>query len=197
MKVKGDSGDCAEPVKDKKYFQRGGSGAQILFVCGEEETDADGNKTRKAVLNLGGGGGASLSYNGYFKITDATGEDKQFRVRVADGATGGNSICKVNNMTFSVAPWESETIGATKAIVLKFTAGSKDATSEEEKEGKVEVELMDDSKVPADSATNCYYIVGRAIVNGEERTIQQDHQAIAANGVPQMFWYGICEEEAE
>lgn len=120
----------------------------------------------------------SYEYNGYFKISDA-GENK---ITVADGATGGASTCKVNNKVFSVPAWTSEAITASKVVALKYTAASGEAAA------SVAVELFDE--LPDDSDTAAYCQIGRVIVSGETRTIQQDH----TTGVAQIWWYLLCSE---
>lgn len=129
----------------------------------------------------GGSGGGSSGYNGYFKISDA-GENK---ITVADGATGGASTCKVNNKVFSVPAWTSEAITASKVVALKYTAASGEAAA------SVAVELFDE--LPDDSDAAAYCQIGRVIVSGETRTIQQDH----TTGVAQIWWYLLCQEAAQ
>ena len=120
-------------------------------------------------------------YNSYFKVIDAS-EGDAFKVKVADGATGGASTCKVNNKVFSVPAWTSEAITASKVVALKYTAASGDAAA------SVAVELFDE--LPDDSDTAAYCQIGRVIVSGETRTIQQDH----TTGVAQIWWYLLCSE---
>lgn len=125
-------------------------------------------------------------YNGYFKITDAS-EGDAFKVKVADGATGEASTCKVNNIVFSVPAWTSEAITATRLIVLKYTAKTSD------QDAKVELVLLE--TLPSDDNLNCYYQIGRAIVNRDgSRKIQQDHNAVSSNGIAQIYWYNLCEQ---
>lgn len=126
---------------------------------------------------------ASTAYKGYFKIVDAS-EDDVFKVSVIDGATGGASTCKVNNMVFSVPAWTSEEITTNKLVVLKYTAES----SEEDE--KIELVLLD--YLPNDDNINCYYQIGRVIFNDGRMTIQQDHLAQSSNGIAQLYWYVVC-----
>lgn len=137
----------------------------------------DTNRRHRITVTEGGG----YEYNGYFKITDAS-KDDAFKVKVADGATGGASTCKVNNKVFSVPAWTSEAITASKVVALKYTAASGDAAA------SVAVELFDE--LPDDSDTAAYCQIGRVIVSGETRTIQQDH----TTGVAQIWWYLLCSE---
>lgn len=123
-------------------------------------------------------------YNGYFKVTDAS-EGDAFKVKVADGATGEASTCKVNNIVFSVPAWTSEAITATRLIVLKYTAKTSG------QDAKVELVLLE--TLPNDDNLNCYYQIGRAIVNRDgSRKIQQDHNAVSSNGIAQIYWYIVC-----
>lgn len=128
-----------------------------------------------------GGGGGNSEYNGYFKITDVS-EGDTFKVKVADGATGEASTCKVNNIVFSVPAWTSEAITASKVVALKYTAASKNTAA------SVAVELFDE--LPDDSDTAAYCQIGRVIISSEGRTIQQDH----TTGVAQIWWYLLCSE---
>jgi hypothetical protein len=134
----------------------------------------------------------SYSYNGYFKITDAS-EGDAFKVKVADGATGGASTCKVNNIVFSVPAWTSEAITATRLIVLKYTAATKASGETPAAAAKVELVLLE--TLPNDDNLNCYYQIGRAIVDRDgSRKIQQDHNAVSSNGIAQIYWYNLCEQ---
>ena len=131
-------------------------------------------------------------YNGYFKITDAS-EGDAFKVRVADGATGEASTCKVNNIVFSVPAWTSEAITATRLIVLKYTAATKASGETPAAAAKVELVLLE--TLPSDDNLNCYYQIGRAIVNRDgSRKIQQDHNAASSNGIAQIYWYNLCDQ---
>lgn len=141
----------------------------------------DTNRRHRITVTEGGG---DSGYNGYFKITDAS-EGDAFKVKVADGATGGASTCKVNNIVFSVPAWTSEAITATRLIVLKYTAKTSG------QDAKVELVLLE--TLPNDDNLNCYYQIGRAIVNRDgSRKIQQDHNAVSSNGIAQIYWYIVC-----
>ena len=135
----------------------------------------DTNRRHRITVTEGNG---DSGYNGYFKISDA-GENK---ITVADGATGGASTCKVNNKVFSVPAWTSEAITVSKVVALKYTAASGDAAA------TVTVELFDE--LPDDSDAAAYCQIGRVIVSGESRAIQQDH----TTGVAQIWWYLLCSE---
>lgn len=138
----------------------------------------DTNRRHRITVTEGGG---DSGYNGYFKITDAS-EGDAFKVKVADGATGGASTCKVNNKVFSVPAWTSEAITVSKVVALKYTAASKDTAA------SVAVELF--NELPDDSDTAAYCQIGRVIISSEGRTIQQDH----TTGVAQIWWYLLCSE---
>ena len=143
----------------------------------------DTNRRHRITATEGGG---DSGYNGYFKITDAS-EGDAFKVKVADGATGGASTCKVNNIVFSVPAWTSEAITATRLIVLKYTAKTSG------QDAKVELVLLE--TLPSDDNLNCYYQIGRAIVNRDgSRKIQQDHNAVSSNGIAQIYWYNLCDQ---
>lgn len=131
-------------------------------------------------------------YTGYFKITDAS-EGDAFKVKVADGAAGEASTCKVNNIVFSVPAWTSEVITATRLVVLKYTAATKASGEAPAEAAKVELVLLE--TLPSDDNLNCYYQIGRAIVDQDgSRKIQQDHRAVSANGIAQIYWYNLCDQ---
>lgn len=131
-------------------------------------------------------------YTGYFKVVNAS-EGDAFKVKVADGATGEASTCKVNNIVFSVPAWTSEAITATRLIVLKYTAATKASGETPAAAAKVELVLLE--TLPNDDNLNCYYQIGRAIINRDgSRKIQQDHNAASSNGIAQIYWYNLCEQ---
>lgn len=162
----------------------------------------------------------SYEYTGYFKLVlleeNETGEDgesiRKYSVAIVDGATydpaqtpvSGKSVCKVNNVTFSLDPYQSGEITETSIFALRYTApveADEDSGTEAQAE-KVEIvnltaEGMD--ALPSDTSKICYYQLGRAIVTTDAEgnksvTIQQDHQATASNGIPQIFFYALCGE---
>ena len=162
--------------------------------------------------------GASYEYNGYFKlvleeqaVSDEPGANVDYYVNIVDGATydaeqnpvSGKSVCKVNNVTYQLDPYRSGMIAETSIFALKYTApvaADPDAGTEAEA-AKVEiVNLAEEGRsyLPSDTSENCWYQLGRAIVSANEDgtlnvAIQQDHQGTAANGIPQIWWYGLCE----
>ena len=173
-----------------------------------------------AWLQLGGGGGGSAAgYTGYFKlvlesqpVSDEPGANVDYYVNIVDGATydaeqnpvSGKSVCKVNNVTYQLDPYRSGMIAETSIFALKYTApvaADPDAGTEAEP-AKVEiVNLAEEGRsyLPSDTSENCWYQLGRAIVSANEDgtlnvTIQQDHQGTATNGIPQIWWYGLCED---
>ena len=151
---------------------------------------------------------ASYEYTGYFKLVllegNETGEDgesvRKYSVAIVDGATydpaqtpvSGKSVCKVNNVTFSLDPYQSGEITETSIFALKYSANS----------STVEIMNLTEqgfSTLPSDTSKICYYQLGRAIVTTDAEgnksvTIQQDHQATASNGIPQIFRYALCGE---
>ncbi len=159
-------------------------------------------------------------YTGYFKLvlieTDETGEDgepvRKYSVAIVDGATydpdqtplSGNSVCKVNNVTFSLEPYQSGEITETSIFALRYTAPveSSESAGTEAKAEKVEIVNLTEegySSLPSDTSKICYYQLGRAIVTTDTEgtirvTIQQDHNSTASNGIPQIFRYALCGE---
>ena len=112
-------------------------------------------------------------------------------MRVVDGATydgatlasSGNSVCKVNNRTFSVAPWESAPVSSGKLVALRFTPG------ETPVQDAVALVLLDGPTLPADSTSASYYQLGRVIFPYDAPPyVVQDH----ADGIPQLWWYLLC-----
>ena len=162
----------------------------------------------------------SYEYTGYFKlvllVTDETGKDgesvRKYSVAIVDGATydpaqtpvSGKSVCKVNNVTFSLDPYQSGEITETSIFALRYTApveADEDDESEAQNEKVEIVNLTAEgySSLPSDTSKICYYQLGRAIVTTDTEgnksvTIQQDHQATASNGIPQIFRYALCGE---
>lgn len=161
---------------------------------------------------------ASYEYTGYFKlvlesqpVSDEPGANVDYYVNIVDGSTydaeqnpvSGKSVCKVNNVTYQLDPYRSDMIAETSIFALKYTApvASDPDTGTEAQAAKVEVVNLAEegrSYLPSDTSENCWYQLGRAIVSANEDgtlnvTIQQDHQGTATNGIPQIWWYGLCE----
>ena len=164
--------------------------------------------------------GGSAEYTGYFKLVlleeNETGEDgesvRKYSVAIVDGATydpdqtpvSGNSVCKVNNVTFSLDPYQSGEITETSVFALRYTAPieANESAGTESQAEKVEIVNLTEegySYLPSDTSKICYYQLGRAIVTAENDgsirvTIQQDHNSTASNGIPQIFRYALCGE---
>lgn len=138
-------------------------------------------------------------YMGYFKlylISETSGGTTTYKVRIADGATyqsesnvGGNSTCKVNNMTFSVAPYLSGSLIANMLFYLKYNASAATVTLESS------ATLL----IPGDTDTEAYYQLGR-FYSGTAPYVAQDHSnvttiygtgsttpTVVANGIPQIW----------
>lgn len=147
-------------------------------------------------------GGAAVSaydYSGYFKlylVSETSGGKTTYKVRIADGATyqsessvGGNSTCKVNNTTFSKAPFLSSTLSANTLLYLKYDHSA----------GTVSIETSSTMTLPSDTDTTAYYQIGR-FYTGTTPYVVQDHSnvevivgsstipAVVANGIPQIWW---------
>ena len=163
---------------------------------------------------------AAGRYTGYFKLVlleeNETGEDgesvRKYSVAIVDGATydpvqtpvSGNSVCKVNNVTFYLEPYQSGEITETSVFALRYTApveADEDSGTEAQEEKVEIVNLTEEgySTLPSDTSKICYYQLGRAIVTAENDgsirvTIQQDHNSTASNGIPQIFRYALCGE---
>lgn len=178
-----------------------------------------GNKPRRNTLNENYPSGGTAEYTGYFKlilesqpVSDEPGANVDYYVNIVDGATydaeqnpvSGKSVCKVNNVTYQLDPYRSGMIAETSIFALKYTApvaADPDAGTEAQA-AKVEiVNLAEEGRsyLPSDTSENCWYQLGRVIVSANEDgtlnvTIQQDHQGTATNGIPQIWWYGLCED---
>lgn len=176
-------------------------------------------QTRQEVAPQKRARAASYEYTGYFKlilesqpVSDEPGANVDYYVNIVDGATydaeqnpvSGKSVCKVNNVTYQLDPYRSGMIAETSIFALKYTApvaADPDAGTEAEP-AKVEiVNLAEEGRsyLPSDTSENCWYQLGRAIVSANEDgtlnvAIQQDHQGTATNGIPQIWWYGLCED---
>ena len=138
--------------------------------------------------------GRNLFYAGYFMLAlhDAgTAGDHDFRVRVVDGATydgetlasSADSLCKVNNLVFSVAPWESGSLTASRVVALRFTPGGQGTAA------AVEVVLL--SSLPDDGESAAYCQLGRVEVPDSGSNVPriiQDHTA----GVAHLWWFFQC-----
>lgn len=155
-------------------------------------------------------------YNGYFKIIDAStynddGTLAEAKIKIVDGATydeetgtSGKGICKVNNVVFQVGPYQSGVIVSTCTFALKYTApiAADESAGIEQQDAKIEVvNLLDEGVefLPSDTSINCWYQIGRAIISTKADgtvsiNVQQDHQGTATNGIPQIWWYALCEE---
>ena len=163
------------------------SRARILCLPGE----AGGNAL--ALLSLAPPG-RNTFYSGYFTLAlhDAgAAGNADFRVRVVDGATydgetlasSADSLCKVNNRVFAVAPWESPRLTASRVVALRFTPGSQGMAE------TVEVVLLPD--LPDDGESAAYCQLGRVEVPSwgtNPPRIMQDHTA----GVAQLWWFFQC-----
>ena len=157
-------------------------------------------------------GNASSVYKGYFKLVLLQSESGKYFVDIVDGATydpaqtpvSGKSVCKVNNVTFSLDPYQSGEIIETSIFALRYTApvDADEDTGTEAEEEKVEIVNLTAEGIdvlPSDTSKICYYQLGRAIVTTDAEgnksvTIQQDHQATASNGIPHIFRYALCGE---
>lgn len=129
---------------------------------------------------------ASYSYNGYFKITDASEHDEsgkitQTRVAIIDGGLGSSNMpCRVNNSVFYVpSKNDMEVSGNETVILLKFDADTKTFSYEAK------------GSLPSDTQNIVYYQIGRVKVKDNRLVIQQDH----TTGVIQLWWFRICQEE--
>lgn len=139
------------------------------------------------------------SYNGYFKIIDASmfnddGTLVEAKIKIVDGATydeetgiSGTSRCKVNNAYFDVPQAElavtSQALSSGYAVFLHYNKNS--STTEET------ITIGFDRDHEEDSY-NCYYQIGRVLADSNQNSgfsIQQDHVV----GVPQMFLFGTCD----
>ena len=179
------------------------------LISGELETSrytpAQSETTPKQTLLASGKvtqAEVDYSYNGYFKIIDASmfnddGTLVEAKIKIVDGATydeetgiSGTSRCKVNNAYFDVPQAElavtSQALSSGYAVFLHYNKNS--STAEET------ITLEFDETITEDSY-NCYYQVGRVLADSNENSgfsIQQDHVV----GVPQMFLFGTCSQNS-
>ncbi len=148
-----------------------------------------------------GVGTASYEYSGYFKlylIIETSGGTTTYKVRIADAATyqsessvGGNSTCKVNGTTFSIAPYLSDALTASTLFYLKYDSESASVI--------LDSQTSISMTLPDDEDTEAYYQLGR-FYPGTTPFIVQDHSnvcvivgtstipAVVANGIPQIWW---------
>ena len=135
--------------------------------------------------------GAEGGYSSYFKLFIAEIEGVK-KLIVADGATysspgslGDAMICKVNANTFEVPAVTLELPSVTKYVYLQYAAPQTDSDG---KEISASVTVATGEKMPTDTESNVYFLVGRVIVNAGSVSISQDW----TGGVPQIFWFKPC-----
>ncbi len=146
------------------------------------------------------------NYNGYFTlylvkvIDEATGTSK-YKVRIVDGATydpeagsSGNSVCRVNNVIFSVPYYETDFLSGPGLFYLMYSAAVAASGDVPAQPAKVEIVRGNiDSDLPSDSAKNSYYQLGRITRDSwwaGYTHVTQDH----ITGIPQLWWYMACTE---
>lgn len=174
-------------------LESGDSGARLLWATGSAGL-------QYCLVQMGGGAGGS-GYRGYFTLFDSSFLERQndgtivtrYRVTIADGATwngatGGQSRCRVNNITFYLPPTQSPDLSSGTTFLLHFRNAVKATGDTPEQPATVTIETADN--LPPDTATDCYYQLGRALFSSAGMTIVQDH----VTGVPQMFFYLLCGE---
>ena len=128
-------------------------------------------------------------YDSYFKLTCTT-NGGGCVVKIADGATGGDSVAVVNGMTaYRVAPY-AETVSANRLFYLKYTPPVYDAQGALSSAAALEIGSTDAQYLTA-YRNGCFYIqLGRALFSGGAPRIVQDFTA----GVADVRWYMTCGE---
>ena len=166
--------------------------ARILsFAAGVDSSYPGAAARNELSLLLLAPPGAGAAYAGYFMLALHCAGVSDYRVRVVDGATydgsalssSADSVCKVNNRAFGVAPWESERITGSRIVALRFTPGETWATD------SVEPVLLE--SLPDDGENAVYCQLGRVEVpNGDQNLMRviQDH----TSGVAQLWWFFQC-----
>lgn len=149
----------------------------------------------------GGGGGGGTEYDGYFALKIVRNADNAPYLVVCDGATwndgdemSGPSLLHLNQANYWLPSWRSpEPLTASKFVVVSWrdaTDGDPDADPPVEPTPEVsEIALMD--AIPADTYSEIHRIIGRAIVNGTDVRIQQDH----TSGVLYATVFTLCKPE--
>lgn len=154
--------------------------------------------------------GGSNEYNGYFKIIDAStynedGTLSEAKIKIVDGATydeetgtSGDSRCRVNNVTYYISTYTSDSLSGDSVFALKYTPKvyADSSTGTEFQPDKVEIVNLTSEGIeglPDDTAEACWYQLGRVFISNGRVEIQQDHQSMAGNGIPQIFWFDLCE----
>ena len=135
--------------------------------------------------------GAEGGYSSYFKLFIAEIENVK-KLIVADGATysspeslGDAMICKVNANTLEVPAVMLDLPSVTKYVYLQYTAPQTDS---EGNETSASVTIVTGEKMPVDTESNVYFLIGRVIVNAGSVSISQDW----TGGVPQILWFQYC-----
>lgn len=149
-------------------------------------------------------------YNGYFKIIDAStynedGTLAESKIKIVDGATydeetgiSGTSRCRVNNVTYYISTYTSDSLSGDSVFALKYTPKvyADSSTGTEFQPDKVEIVNLTSEGIeglPDDTAEACWYQLGRVFISNGHVEIQQDHLSKAGNGIPQIFWFDLCD----
>lgn len=134
-------------------------------------------------INRGGFGGAGPR-SGMFTIS-AT-ETGQFKVQDPNAKlTAG--IAQING-TFYTVPTAEFAVSATCYVYVRYTLPTQDEAAPGDT-----AEIITDAELLQPNERYAYGLIGRVIVDGEQKTISQDH----APGTMIMWWQGPCWEEEE
>lgn len=134
-------------------------------------------------------------YRSYFKLSLENGNGL-FRVRIADGATGGNSYAVVNGYsTYAVAPY-TETVAGDRLFFLKYTPAQYDASGAETAVPTLVIASLGPTEgdgafpvLPSGGAGGAYYMqLGRLLWNSGAPKVVQDF----TGGVAEFRWYVKC-----
>lgn len=120
-------------------------------------------------------GGNSSKHTGYFTIIDAS-EGDQKKVKVIDGTdpAGGNNVCYVNNIRFTVPP-ATFTVTDAMTIYIQYTPSSNGGTC-----------ALQAGVMPASvNNGNVYWEIGSVKVENGAVVIIQRHY-----GIVNMMWLG-------
>lgn len=173
------------------YLGTGASGVQILWL----DPTASVGSIAWAIIRFGGSGTGVPPYNSYFKLVDTSetvGETTTLYISIVDGATwdadaetSGDSVARVNNVTYNVDKWESSALTSTKMFYLHWTAPVGETPAS--------MEIVAGTSLPSDTASDLYYLLGRAIITDGAMTIVQEHD----DGVAILWWFLTCGEAQE
>ena len=134
-------------------------------------------------------------YHSYFKLA-LENENGVFRVKIADGATGGNSYAVVNGYTaYTVAPY-AETVTGDRLFFLKYTPAQYGSSGSQTAVPTLVIASLGPAEgssgfpsLPSGGTDGAFYMqLGRLLWNSGAPKVVQDF----TGGVAEFRWYVKC-----